>query len=180
MRSRWWLLRHEFCIQDRNYDIGFMVCSSYLGFALFFFFFFFNHVGLFGGDISFFNHDMFMIWLIFHLLDSINVIKGFLEDKSKRSLEIVFFFFQNLQIYGLLFTIYFLNAKMGSLTWDVEDHCVSRIWFFFFIYISPEDLSFTSFWIKKNEWRTIYTRGHFNYSLFLCLKLYLSMFQKYI
>jgi hypothetical protein len=72
-------------------------------------------VGLFGGDISFFNHDMFMIWLIFHLLDSINVIKGFLEDKSKRSLEIVFFF-QNLQIYGLLFTIYFLNAKMGSLT----------------------------------------------------------------
>lgn len=168
MRSRWWLLRHEFCIQDRNYDIGFMVCSSYLGFALFFFFFFFNHVGLFGGDISFFNHDMFMIWLIFHLLDSINVIKGFLEDKSKRSLEIVFFFFQNLQIYGLLFTIYFLNAKMGSLTWDVEDHCVSRIWFFFFIYISPEDLSFTSFGIKKTN-EELFTLEDISIIVYFCV-----------
>jgi len=179
MRSRWWLLRHEFCIQDRNYDIGFMVCSSYLGFALFFFFFFFNHVGLFGGDISFFNHDMFMIWLIFHLLDSINVIKGFLEDKSKKSLEIVFFF----KIYK--FMVYYSLFIFSMPKWDLWLEMLRIIVYqefdsFFYIYISPEDLSFTSFGIKKIEWRTIYTRGHFNYSLFLCLKLYLSMFQKYI
>ena len=90
-----------------------MVCSSYLGFALFFFFFFFNHVGLFGGDISFFNHDMFMIWLIFHLLDSINVIKGFLEDKSKKSLEIVFFF----KIYK--FMVYYSLFIFSMPKWDL-------------------------------------------------------------
>jgi hypothetical protein len=167
MRSRWWLLRHEFCIQDRNYDIGVHGMFILSRVCSFFFSFFFNHVGLFGGDISFFNHDMFMIWLIFHLLDSINVIKGFLEDKSKRSLEIVFFF-QNLQIYGLLFTIYFLNAKMGSLTWDVEDHCVSRIWFFFYIYISPEDLSFSSFGIKKTN-EELFTLEDISIIVYFCV-----------
>jgi hypothetical protein len=70
-------------------------------------------VGLFGGDISFFNHDMFMIWLIFHLLDSINVIKGFLEDKSKKSLEIVFFF----KIYK--FMVYYSLFIFSMPKWDL-------------------------------------------------------------
>jgi len=165
-RPKLWYWVHGMFILSR-------VCS-------FFFLFFFNHVGLFGGDISFFNHDMFMIWLIFHLLDSINVIKGFLEDKSKRSLEIVFFFFK---IYK--FMVYYSLFIFSMPKWDLWLEMLRIIAYrefdsLFFFLISPEDLSFTSFWIKKNEWRTIYTRGHFNYSLFSCLKLYLSMFQKYI
>lgn len=168
MRSRWWLLRHEFCIQDRNYDIGFMVCSSYLGFALFFFFFFFNHVGLFGGDISFFNHDMFMIWLIFHLLDSINVIKGFLEDKSKRSLEIVFFFFK---IYK--FMVYYSLFIFSMPKWDLWLEMLRIIAYrefdsLFFFLISPEDLSFTSFGIKKTN-EELFTLEDISIIVYFCV-----------
>jgi hypothetical protein len=137
-------------------------------------------VGLFGGDISFFNHDMFMIWLIFHLLDSINVIKGFLEDKSKRSLEIVFFFFSKFT--NLWFIIHYLFSQCQNGIFDLRcwgSLCIKNLILFFYIYIT-RGFVFYFLWDKKNEWRTIYTRGHFNYSLFLCLKLYLSMFQKYI
>lgn len=134
-RPKLWYWVHGMFILSR-------VCS-------FFFFFFFNHVGLFGGDISFFNHDMFMIWLIFHLLDSINVIKGFLEDKSKKSLEIVFFF----KIYK--FMVYYSLFIFSMPKWDLWLEMLRIIVYqefdsFLYIYIT-RGFVFYFLWDKKNR-----------------------------
>jgi hypothetical protein len=125
-------------------------------------------VGLFGGDISFFNHDMFMIWLIFHLLDSINVIKGFLEDKSKRSLEIVFFLSK---FTNLWFIIHYLFSQCQNGIFDLRcwgSLCIKNLILFIYIYISPEDLSFTSFGIKKTN-EELFTLEDISIIVYFCV-----------